>query len=233
MAVDETLLESAIERGTATLRVYRWAVPTVSLGYFQSADDPVLSERFAGLAQVRRLSGGGAILHDEEVTYSIACPADHRLVINPADLYDAVHGGLVELLRRWGVPATLRGSAQSGEQPFLCFGRGDARDVVLGGFKIVGSAQRRRKGAVLQHGALLLRRSPYAPEFPGLFDLAPESIHTVGEVVDAVAEAISGALKEETAAQGLSDAEHLWAEHLATSRYAATAPFATRSRTHL
>ena len=56
-------------------------------------------------------------------------------------------------------------------EPFLCFSRGDARDIVLGQHKVLGSAQRRRRGAVLQHGSLLLALSEFAPEFPGLREL--------------------------------------------------------------
>ncbi len=172
MATDESLLEQAIAAGLETLRLYRWNEPTVSLGYFQKDDDPVLRQRFAGLPRVRRLSGGGALLHDRELTYSIALPATHPLADAPTVLYDRVHGALVDWLNSLGAPARVRGEKRNEPEPFLCFGRGDPRDVVLGPHKIIGSAQRRRRGAILQHGALLLERSPFAPEFPGLFDLS-------------------------------------------------------------
>lgn len=172
MEIDESLLDSAIADGAATLRLYRWREPTVSLGYFQKETDPVLVSRFAGLPRVRRLSGGGALLHDRELTYSIALPATHPLADAPTLLYDRVHEALIALLNERGAAASVRGERSTEPEPFLCFGRGDPRDIVLSGFKIVGSAQRRRKGAILQHGALLMERSPHAPEFPGLFDLA-------------------------------------------------------------
>jgi lipoyl(octanoyl) transferase len=175
MAIDESLLVSAIDRKTQTLRLYRWSEPTVSLGYFQKDDDPVLTSRFAGLPRVRRLSGGGALLHDREITYSIALPDGHPLADAPTLLYDQVHAALVALIHDLGAPAQVRGEKRDQPEPFLCFGRGDPRDIVLAGHKIVGSAQRRRKGAILQHGALLLEQSAHAPEFPGLFDLAPQS----------------------------------------------------------
>jgi lipoyl(octanoyl) transferase len=175
MAIDESLLVSAIEHKTQTLRVYRWHEPTVSLGYFQREDDPVLTSRFAGLPRVRRLSGGGALLHDREITYSITLPDGHPLADAPTLLYDQVHAALVFLLNELGAAAVVRGEKRDQPEPFLCFGRGDPRDIVLAGHKIVGSAQRRRKGAILQHGALLLESSTHAAEFPGLFDLAPET----------------------------------------------------------
>jgi lipoate-protein ligase A len=188
MAIDESLLVSAIDHKTRTLRLYRWREPTVSLGYFQKDDDPVLMTRFAGLPRVRRLSGGGALLHDREITYSITLPDGHPLADAPTLLYDQVHAALVALLNDLGAPAHVRGEKRDQPEPFLCFGRGDPRDIVLAGHKIVGSAQRRRKGAILQHGALLLEHSTHAPEFRGLFNLAPQTrqddlplMHTIAE----------------------------------------------------
>lgn len=171
MAVDEVLLTSAVEGKLCSARVYQWAEPTVSLGYFQREDDPELSGRLSGLARVRRLSGGGAILHHRELTYSCAVPAAHPIAREPSRLYDAVHKVILEVLAEHGVVAALRGESDDAAKPFLCFGRGDARDIIIGRHKIVGSAQRRRSGAVLQHGSLLLECSRYAPEFPGIHDL--------------------------------------------------------------
>lgn len=177
MAVDETLLESAIERQTCTLRLYRWSEATLSLGYFQPEDAARRDPRLASLPAVRRLSGGGAILHHHEITYSCTIPPNHPLAADPLQLYDRVHEQIVGILKDCGIPAVLRGQAiRSPDEPFLCFGRGDPRDIVLDGHKILGSAQRRRRGAVLQHGSLLLSRSPYAPEFPGIAELAPHAI---------------------------------------------------------
>lgn len=171
MALDEALLNAAVEGRFAALRLYGWAEPTVSLGHFQPEHDPVVAERFPQLARVRRLSGGGAILHDQELTYSLALPAAHPLCRSPSQIYDVIHLELVQILREHGAPCSLRGSPLSGPEPFLCFGRGDSRDIVLHGQKVVGSAQRRRSGAVLQHGAILLSSSVHAPEFPGLSEL--------------------------------------------------------------
>lgn len=172
MAVDEVLLISALERECPSVRVYQWETPTVSLGHFQSPRDPVLDERFRSLPRVRRLSGGGAILHDREVTYSCAIPRSHPLAGNPVRIYEVVHEAIIALLARQGISAKLRGSAKQEPEPFLCFGRGDPRDIVIGTDKIVGSAQRRRAGAILQHGAILLAASSHSVEFPGIRELA-------------------------------------------------------------
>ena len=220
MAVDEVLLEAAAANGSCTLRIYEWEAATVSLGYFQAAEDPALESRFPELAKVRRLSGGGAILHHHEVTYSITIADGHPLSVSPAVLYEEVHRRVIELLKSWGIEARLRGEALRFEaEPFLCFSRGDARDIVLGPHKIMGSAQRRRRGAVLQHGALLLARSEFAPEFPGLAELAGFTISR-REVIGGLAQALVGLLPEAAVQDGLTEAERAQAEELTRSRYA-------------
>jgi lipoate-protein ligase A len=172
MAADEALLEAAIERGLSVFRWFRWEVPTLSLGYFQAADDPAVNGRFAALAKVRRLSGGGAILHHCEWTYSCTLPPTHPLADRATELYARVHTAVIEALAEFGITAAMRGEQIAhAEGRFLCFLRGDPRDVVCGAQKILGSAQRRRRGAVLQHGSLVLHTSEHAPEIPGLAEL--------------------------------------------------------------
>lgn len=168
MAIDESLLLAAVE-GACAVRFYEWDAATVSLGHFQSAEDvpPPLRE----LPVVKRLSGGGAILHHHELTYSCALTAAHPLAREPGLLYEQVHQAIIGVLWRFGIDGELRGAAAFADKPFLCFARGDARDVVIGPHKIIGSAQRRRQGAVLQHGSILLERSPHAPDFPGIREL--------------------------------------------------------------
>jgi len=78
MAVDQALLMSAEQDGMVTLRLYAWAQPTLSLGYFQKHADRQLHTASATCPLVRRRSGGGAILHDQELTYSLAIPSSHR-----------------------------------------------------------------------------------------------------------------------------------------------------------
>lgn len=174
MAVDEALLEESLQNGIIFLRLYRWSEPTVSLGYFQKDDELHRDPRLANLPSVRRLSGGGAILHHHEQTYSCSLPPSHRLAQQPYRLYEEIHAVVVSWLTECGIRVTARGhnSAQK-EEPFLCFLRTAAPDLVVSGHKILGSAQRRRKGAVLQHGSLLLKASEHAPELLGLSELAP------------------------------------------------------------
>jgi lipoate-protein ligase A len=182
MAVDEALLEAACADRTSYVRLYEWDRATVSLGYFQRlhlerSDSEWPNPEFRSLPMVRRLSGGGAILHEHEWTYSCAVPAGHPLAREPGELYDRVHEQLIAVLSRHGLAARMRNIAeQHRDGNFLCFGRGDPRDVLLHEHKILGSAQRRRRGAILQHGSLLMARSSYAPEYPGVFDLAPKIV---------------------------------------------------------
>lgn len=176
MAVDDVLLQSAIEREVATLRWYQWDQPTVSLGYFQKTKDLEHDPRLSALPRVRRLSGGGTLVHDQELTYSLALPASQRLIERPMDLYRLVHQVIIDVFRKRGVELNLRGATlKQPTEPVLCFAREDENDLVLCGHKVLGSAQRRRRGAILQHGGLLLKASPITPELLGIADLVPEA----------------------------------------------------------
>lgn len=163
MARDECLLHEADVR-PAALRLYAWSPPTISLGYFQRYDDlRRLPPELQALPVVRRLTGGGAILHDREITYSLVL--DHTVPIAaraPVELYRLVHDCWRAVLAADGLTAdiapdhfplpTPRGG------PFFCFERPGRTDLIFGGRKLLGSAQRRLPGAVLQHGSLLLGR---------------------------------------------------------------------------
>ena len=194
MAVDEVLLASAAERGIATLRFYEWEVPTLSLGYFQLAADRAQHAGSLGCPLVRRASGGGAIVHDRELTYSIALPLRDVRTRAATELYGACHETLIAALARFGVVAASYGStcdkalpnraSSSSQQPFLCFARRTCGDIICGSAKIVGSAQRRRRGAVLQHGSILLSESPCARELSGIAQLTGRSIQS-GELAQA------------------------------------------------
>src|SRR4051812_42296912 len=169
MALDEALLHTAENEGTATLRFYGWREPTLSLGYFQQHADRTLHSASENCTLVRRASGGGAILHDRELTYSIALPKAHPLALHAEPLYLATHRSLPAALVQFGVRADLCQPAENGrratsDEPFLCFQRRTYGDVLVGRAKVCGSAQRRQRGAVLQHGSILLAQSAFAPE---------------------------------------------------------------------
>lgn len=188
MAVDEALLHSS-EFAGLTLRFYEWNEPTLSLGYFQSLTDRNQHSASRDCPVVRRASGGGAIIHDRELTYSLVAPVSQRFGDAAAELYDLVHLSLCDTLAEWKIRATMFEPplVQLGSppllhsEPFLCFQRRSRGDVVLGAHKICGSAQRRHQQRVLQHGSLLLARSEAAPELPGVTDLV-DSPPTLDEV---------------------------------------------------
>ncbi len=196
MARDEHLLYCAAI-APAAVRIYAWSTATLSLGYFQRrAAIDELSEHLRALPRVRRLTGGGAILHDQEITYSLvasdALPIARRA---PADLYALVHEAWRSALLTGGVVTQLAPdsfplpSPRSG--PFFCFARPGRTDLLLGGEKLLGSAQRRIPGRVLQHGSLILGKR--FAEHPGAaLQLAAA---TSSGLVDAFLELLAGALQ--------------------------------------
>lgn len=175
MALDEAMLNlAAIDPSAALFRFYRWSKPTLSLGYFQSYSEALSDPRWHNVPIVRRPTGGGAIWHDHELTYAVAVPRDHPVAASSLTLYKAVHLYLAQTLTRWGAKASCRGENDPRPnltRPFLCFSDRDPNDIVIDSHKVVGSAQRRRKGAVLQHGSILFHRSEKTPELPGAADL--------------------------------------------------------------
>jgi len=162
MARDEALMvHVGAGDSPATLRLYQWDPPTISLGYFQHyADYAALPPPAGELAVVRRLTGGGAILHDLELTYSLTLPIGHPLLTRgPNRLYEIAHDAVIAALVAANLSTQRCGcSDDSGAArgPFFCFARRHCYDVLLGRDKIAGSAQRRTRQAVLQHGSIIL-----------------------------------------------------------------------------
>jgi lipoyl(octanoyl) transferase len=162
MARDEAMLIAVGNKSAPpTLRLYQWSPPTISLGYFQKfADYEALPAPAGALPVVRRLTGGGAILHDLELTYSMALPVGHELLVDgPSRLYELAHDAVIAALGELDVAAARCGKTDdsgAARGPFFCFERRHCYDVLLGGDKIAGSAQRRTRQAVLQHGSIVL-----------------------------------------------------------------------------
>ncbi|EMI19828.1 biotin/lipoate A/B protein ligase [Rhodopirellula maiorica SM1] len=187
MAIDQALLESVDRDAVPTLRFYTWSEPTVSLGYFQKASDRLAHSPSANCAFVRRGTGGGAIVHHHELTYSFVWPLENVPAGAKSDLYQRIHQAILESLGRFGVSASRYAdlgsqavqTAASDENrcdPFLCFQRRTDEDLVVAGYKVCGSAQRTSRKAVLQHGSILMDVSPHSPELPGVVNLTPRSI---------------------------------------------------------
>ncbi|MCA9139876.1 MAG: hypothetical protein KDB00_24050 [Planctomycetales bacterium] len=227
MAVDQAIAESISVPAEsdlpigATLRFYTWAEPTLSLGYFQFARDA--SPRFDQIARVRRSTGGGAILHHHELTYSLTVPTNPGEHGARNDLYRGVHAAFVATLDCFGAttrPYLLDKRHQGQSDPFLCFQRRTDEDLILCGYKVLGSAQRRVRGAIMQHGSLLLRSSPFADELPGIFDLTSMEVG-VTPIVKEVTARIGTSLNLSFAEGRLTTAERERAGGLVEQRFAA------------
>ena len=162
MAVDEAILR-AVAQGLVppTLRLYAWEPPSLSLGRAQpvaDADREALAE--AGLGLVRRPTGGRAILHIDELTYSVAAPEDDpRVAGGIIESYRRLSAALAHALTALGVAdlaADRRAERRHSRAGPVCFELPSDYEITAGGRKLVGSAQMRALGAVLQHGALPL-----------------------------------------------------------------------------
>ncbi|MCP4711033.1 MAG: lipoate--protein ligase family protein [Planctomycetes bacterium] len=166
MGVDEAILESVnAGKSPVTLRFYGWREPTISLGYFQKYQEFAgQDQEIRNLALVRRQTGGGAILHDDELTYSLVVPLAGKEETEIENLYRLMHDAFTEALGKWSAAVRYRGNqgnsrtaaVNSQRGAFFCFARDHHLDLVIDQDKLLGSAQRRLKHAVLQHGSLIL-----------------------------------------------------------------------------
>lgn len=161
MAVDEAMAQAAATGyAPPTLRFYAWAPPCLSLGRHQPYDEADVERcRARGVDVVRRPTGGRAILHTDELTYSVAAAPSEPIVAGAVmDAYHRISGGLVAGLRLLGVPAEeAPGSNRAGpDVSAACFEVPSAYEITAKGRKLMGSAQSRRVDSVLQHGSLPL-----------------------------------------------------------------------------
>jgi lipoate-protein ligase A/biotin synthase-related radical SAM superfamily protein len=251
MAVDEALLLEHAAGGTPpTLRLYRWDPPAVSLGYFQDPATEVdqAACRSLGIAVVRRPTGGRAVLHDREVTYSVVV-GGRRLPGSVVETYRRLAEGLVLGLRALGARAVLapekaarekatpERATPEGSGPALgaCFEVPSSYEIIVGGRKVVGSAQVRRKGVILQHGSIplvldadrLARVLGFPPaaaariraKATGLKDVLGEGAPSYEEVCRAVAEGLASALGIVFEPGRLKPEETALAERLVREKY--------------
>ena len=248
MAVDEALLEACkrglsgslpAEEWSVTFRVYAWSPPALSLGRAQSAGRDVRLEVLEreGIGLCRRLTGGRAVLHDRELTYSLAGP-EALLGRSISETYRRVSEGLAAGLRRLGVPVEMAPPAgQAYASHGSCFATTSVWELAAGGRKVVGSAQCRVGGAILQHGSVLLR-SPEARLLTLLKGrgaqgegLLPAGSYAVGieevlgrevpfaELAAALREGLEGSLKMAFREADLTPAERARAGEIARERY--------------
>lgn len=164
MAIDEALLQSVGSgRSDPCLRLYRWTPPCLSLGMSQPASDVDHARLEAnGWGVVRRLTGGRAILHTDEITYSVALPLSHLLVAGGiVESYRRLSAGLLRALASLGMAAEAKPQypdSAGGNAPVrpVCFEVPSKYEIAADGKKMIGSAQVRKYEGVLQHGSLPL-----------------------------------------------------------------------------
>jgi lipoyl(octanoyl) transferase len=167
MAIDEAIL-TAHSQGLIppTVRFYAWDPPTLSIGYFQRAKREVDFEQLQkhGLGFVRRQTGGRAVLHDKELTYSVVLAETHPLMPRSVnESYRVLSRGLMEGFRALGLSAEMVSLADeedkkryAGLGSAACFDSPSWYELVVEGRKVAGSAQTRQRGTILQHGSILL-----------------------------------------------------------------------------
>lgn len=163
-------LDQALDPEEPALRLYRFSPPGLSLGYFQRAagfSPQMLRER--GWVLVRRETGGAAICHDGDVTFSFVARPDHPLFAGDvAASYYRIHDAVAHGLRGLGVIASARedlpAASDDAAGDVVCFHRATRFDLVADARKIVGSAQRRTRDRVLHHGSVPVRANPLAVE---------------------------------------------------------------------
>jgi lipoate-protein ligase A len=157
MAIDEAIFTMREKREVSpTLRFYGWEPAAISIGYFQKIEDPSLQEyKRQKLTIVRRFTGGGAILHKNEITYSLACPTNEFVAFsNIKETQQLVHQAIILALQSLRINAQLKRKQSKKPDPYFCFVNPAKDDVVEDGQKIVGSAQRRRNTTFFQHGSI-------------------------------------------------------------------------------
>ncbi|HTU91555.1 MAG TPA: lipoate--protein ligase family protein [Gemmataceae bacterium] len=222
MAADETLLEAAAA-GMASLRLYGWSQPTLSLGYFQSSAAVRAFSNLGELTWLRRPSGGAALVHHLEATYALALPAGASWQRRGESWLCRMHHLLADALASFGVTARMccaQDAMKLGD--VLCFLHHTPGDLLIGDAKVVGSAQRKQSGALMQHGSILLAASPWTPQLPGIRELAGVSL-SAETLSAAVAEQLTKQTGWQFDASDWSPTERERIEDLATGKYAQSA----------
>jgi lipoate-protein ligase A len=205
MAMDDALMTRARRTGERVLRVYTWSEPTLSLGRHQAARERIDPDvaRALGVSLVRRPTGGRALLHHREVTYSVTAPLARDESVRA--WYEATNAVLLRALRALGVRA--ESAAADGRTPLpasaSCFVRPDDGEITVGGRKLVGSALLRQKDALLQHGSILidddqglldqlLPSAELRPAPAGTLRQALGAVPSFGAVADALLASLEG-----------------------------------------
>ena len=159
MAIDEAILTHYLQgEAPATLRVFRWSQPSISLGRFQNIEREIESDacQQRGVALVRRPTGGRAVYHRDEFTYSIVIGKRDGVPAGVVAAYAYLAQGLIAAMQKLGVQAILSDERVNKHPSAACFASSTQADLTASGFKLVGSAQVWKDDALLQQGSLPL-----------------------------------------------------------------------------
>jgi len=176
MARDESLAASVASGGTPTLRLYRFRPSCISIGRFQEYPGEIDVDGCAarGIEVVRRPTGGLAILHQDDFTYSLTLPRKEASAYYREEYFNIAAAGIIEALGAVGVPAGAADHPTRGKGPGTwCFDSAYGVDLEWRGRKVCGSAQRVGPGSVLQHGSVFLSSQEGILE--GLVAVSPEA----------------------------------------------------------
>ncbi len=170
MALDESLMLSVMQgHSPPILRFYRWDPPTITLGYSQDLEKELLPQMCEerGIQVVRRLTGGRAILHQYELTYSLIASEKEKQVSGTIlESYLKISKGLAEGLKIFGIQTDMAARPSKSKGSAACFDAPSWYEIVWQGRKLVGSAQTRKRGFLLQHGSI-----PFKLDIDLLFEL--------------------------------------------------------------
>lgn len=160
MAIDEALFLSYLKNKIPVLRIYEWEPPAISIGRFQNITN-LFKENFSKYQIVRRITGGGSILHHQEITYSIVCSPDDLGIkkIEVKKGFKILTEFLIKTYRDFGLNAGYAISnfkKNLGIKTQLCFAGKEEYDIVIDRKKIGGNAQKRSKDSIFQHGSIPL-----------------------------------------------------------------------------
>ena len=223
MAVDEALFATAREdRRPPVLRLYGWQPAALSIGYFQRASDvEALRRQGSAMGFVRRATGGSAILHARELTYSLTIHTNGATGRRATEmLYIAANKALLRAFRALGVRARVLGDEalpQNQRSPF-CFAKPSRFDIVVGDRKLVGSAQRRRGPVILQHGSVPIQ---HACDLPQATSLEAEAARALSfeETAECVLRGFESQFGATLDMRALSDRERTLSGHLTRTKY--------------
>jgi lipoyl(octanoyl) transferase len=214
MAIDEYLSELAAKNNGASLRTYGWVPAGISIGKYQDPGDINLKECGRDkVPVVRRITGGGAIFHDRELTYCFAIPEkffDGKTGVKEA--FEKINVFLIKMYSKFGLQASFARDAfpgqKQGERAAFCFSANEEYDIIINNKKIGGNAQARKKGVIFQHGSIPLEASgsiekyfsaPYDTSgFTNLSELAGrpvDAVETEANLVAAFTETLGVDLK--------------------------------------